>query len=222
MNRASLALLCLGTALVGLVSVGLGSREQARTWVVDDSGYDCPDADFTDIQPAVDAASPGDTVMVCPGVYSPVVVRTDGLTIVSLEDRERRGMHTIVHAEGRKVNAFTVEADHVTVKGIWVTSAGGDGRRFGHGFHVSGSRVTIAWCTTTLNSGDGVRVSGGSGHRVEHCTVSYNGHGIRVAEGVGRIEGVENRLVECDLNRSEAGEAIVEPVSDSSADDVGG
>jgi hypothetical protein len=39
------------------------------TWVVDDDRVQCPDANVTSIQEAVDLASPWDTIVVCEGVY---------------------------------------------------------------------------------------------------------------------------------------------------------
>ncbi|MEU1751186.1 Ig-like domain-containing protein [Micromonospora matsumotoense] len=39
------------------------------TWTVDDDRKQCPTADFTSIQRAVDFASPWDTIVVCAGVY---------------------------------------------------------------------------------------------------------------------------------------------------------
>ena len=40
-----------------------------NTLIVDDDRADCPDAAFTSIQAAVDAAGPGDKIKVCPGTY---------------------------------------------------------------------------------------------------------------------------------------------------------
>lgn len=40
-----------------------------NTWVVDDDLVQCPDANFTSIQKAVDFAAPWDTIVVCEGVY---------------------------------------------------------------------------------------------------------------------------------------------------------
>lgn len=39
------------------------------TWVVDDDKAECPDANFTSIQEAVNYASPWDTIVVCEGIY---------------------------------------------------------------------------------------------------------------------------------------------------------
>jgi len=39
------------------------------TWTVDDDGVECPTADFTHPQDAVNAASPGDYILVYPGTY---------------------------------------------------------------------------------------------------------------------------------------------------------
>src|SRR5919108_5122516 len=56
----------------GLVMVFVlsGSRPAlAADLFVDDDGVECPDAEFTTIQEAVDAAAPGDRIRVCPGTY---------------------------------------------------------------------------------------------------------------------------------------------------------
>jgi parallel beta-helix repeat protein len=52
------------------VSVRQASAQGEMIWYVDDDLQDCPDADFTTVQQAVDAASPGDTIIVCSGTYS--------------------------------------------------------------------------------------------------------------------------------------------------------
>jgi nitrous oxidase accessory protein NosD len=56
-------------------------------FIVDDHGDDCPNAAFTTIQSAVDAAGPDDQIKVCPGEYTEQVRITgsgkDGLTLFS-------------------------------------------------------------------------------------------------------------------------------------------
>ncbi len=46
-----------------------GTPGSDTTWVVDDDGVQCPNANYTSIQRAVDFASPWDTIVVCEGVY---------------------------------------------------------------------------------------------------------------------------------------------------------
>jgi parallel beta-helix repeat protein len=57
-------------ALAVAVAVADGAATAQATLVVDDDGAQCAQADFATIQTAVDAASPGDTIRVCPGVYA--------------------------------------------------------------------------------------------------------------------------------------------------------
>lgn len=47
----------------------VGNSYNATVWTVDDDGAQCPNAQFTSIQTAVDFASPWDTIVVCDGVY---------------------------------------------------------------------------------------------------------------------------------------------------------
>jgi hypothetical protein len=52
--------------------------------VVDNDGADCPNADFTTIQAAVDAAEPGSTILVCAGTYVEwVVIEKDELRVLA-------------------------------------------------------------------------------------------------------------------------------------------
>ena len=67
----------------------------AKTWTVDDNRAECPNADFTHPQDAINAASPGDTIKIYPGDYygklgpyndTPIlVVYKDGLSIVAAD-----------------------------------------------------------------------------------------------------------------------------------------
>src|SRR5712692_6800589 len=62
--------------------------------VVDDDKVECPNAAFTRIQDAVDAASPGATIRVCKGNYAEQVAIGKPLTIAG----QRRGSDARRHA----------------------------------------------------------------------------------------------------------------------------
>jgi parallel beta-helix repeat (two copies) len=92
----------------------------AKTWYVDDDGADYPDADYTKIQDAVDAANPGDTIIVYPGTYSENVdVNKDHLTIQS----ENGADSTIVQAANLYEHTFKITADYVSISGFTITGA---------------------------------------------------------------------------------------------------
>ena len=81
------------------VSVALAS---ATTWRVDDDLADYPDANFTSIQDAVDAASGGDTIIVYPGTYTENVDVNKSLMIENGADS------TIVQAANPDDHVFEV------------------------------------------------------------------------------------------------------------------
>lgn len=68
------------------------------TLVVDDDGVDCPEAMYSTIQAAVDAASPGDTIAVCTGTYA-------GATLTKLVHLEAGGK--VVINSGPQPHPFT-------------------------------------------------------------------------------------------------------------------
>ena len=87
------ALLSFGSALfLALLwgSSALANTNQANettdhVLLVDDDQQECPNAGFTTIQTAVNAAAPGDTIQVCPGTYNEQVEIAKRLTLVGVE-----------------------------------------------------------------------------------------------------------------------------------------
>lgn len=84
--------------------------------------------EYHTIQAAVDAASPGDTIVIGAGVYQEEVgVSTPGLTIRGV-DRES----VILDGGGVRGNAFTVVADNVTLASMTARDYAGNGFVFSH------------------------------------------------------------------------------------------
>jgi hypothetical protein len=108
----------------------------AAALLVDDDGADCPDAPFTSIQAAVDAAAAGDTVAVCPGTYVEGDGGTRGLVIAkSLSIRGTAADEVTIQPAGGVDNSIFVgptgapplrddEGNIVTVTGATVTISG--------------------------------------------------------------------------------------------------
>jgi Right handed beta helix region len=83
--RGRSALVCALATVTGTLALSAGPAFAAQL-TVDDNGADCQSADFTSIQAAVTAASPGDTIRVCAGVYNEQVTipaGKDGLKLFS-------------------------------------------------------------------------------------------------------------------------------------------
>ncbi|OGO49919.1 MAG: hypothetical protein A2148_07725 [Chloroflexi bacterium RBG_16_68_14] len=77
-----IALLAALALVTGLMALGVGQALARAPLVVDDNGVQCPNAGFTTIQAAVNAASAGDQIRVCAGVYAEnVVIATSGITL---------------------------------------------------------------------------------------------------------------------------------------------
>jgi len=66
LKTAALAVILLSV----LVSPGTALAARGAQLVVDDDKVECPNAGFTHIQDAIDAASPGDEIHICKGIYA--------------------------------------------------------------------------------------------------------------------------------------------------------
>jgi len=141
----------------------------ARTWVVEQDGS----GDFTAIQPAVDAAAPGDTIFIGPGEYTEfqtiqlpgsylmidvyVYVQTSDLTFIGASNES-----VII---GPEVQAFQIEGPRViyiegvvprtTVSDLWVRNgklgvSGGEGELKADNCVFSGCDLGIGFASSGL------------------------------------------------------------------------
>ena len=90
----------------------------------------CTSAAFGSIGSAVSAVATGGTVVVCAGTYNEDVHITKSLTLVGSSG------HPVVNAAGR-INGVLVTGSHVTVAGLTITGAIGEGVLVNHANHVT-------------------------------------------------------------------------------------
>jgi len=140
-----------------------------KTWYVDDDLADYPDADFTSIQDAVDAASPGDTIIVYPGTYIENVDVNKSLTL--------KGEGMPVVDAGGSGSAITVVADGCTIQGFKVTG-GSPFWEGGTGIKVQSNGNVVKDNVVSLNEGYGIWLRDSSSNMLEGNDISNNRDGI--------------------------------------------
>ncbi len=138
-------------ALLAAVAITLLLNEYspaaaATRWVNDDAasysppGANCNDAGYSAIQAAVDAASPGDVIQVCPGAYPEnVVIGTSNLTVTSTA-----GASGTVVKPAASAYVFAVAAPGATIRGFTMVPSGFADFDFGVNVAIQGiARVRI-------------------------------------------------------------------------------
>jgi len=120
---------------------------EPRTWTVDDDGVECPDADFTSIQEAINAASDGDTIYVYNGTYYENVVVNKTVSLVG----ENKAT-TIIDGWGTGGTLVNVTASKVTFSGFTIQHSGLWYNDWGIIlFHSNGSHIIENIVTNNFN-----------------------------------------------------------------------
>ncbi len=127
--RAFVAAFIPATILVSFT----GSAAQASsTLVVDDNHVQCPSAPYSTISAAVAAASPGDTIQVCAGIYPETVTVDKQLTFegahAGTDARTSRGGLATESVVDSINGGFIIQGgvDGVTIDGFMIEGAGSD------------------------------------------------------------------------------------------------
>jgi parallel beta-helix repeat protein len=170
---------------------GGSSRAGTTVLVVDNDGADCPKADFTMIQAAVVAASPGDTILVCAGTYhervtiakNDLTLRGKGMTADVVIDADLIGNGILVSgASGVTIEGFTVREGHDN--DIFLVGATGN---------------TIRGNILTAAVHDPIELSNSDDNLIEHNlsidNLAVNACGIFLAAGSDRNMVRHNTLV---------------------------
>jgi hypothetical protein len=126
-----------------------------------------PDAEYADIQTALDAASAGDVVSVAAGFYKVpggVKAKTSDVTL-----KGAGADKTILDGMGKPCTVVSVEAKGVTVTGLTLQN-GGDGFYAG-----DNNYVTLSYCVVTGFGNRGILLGSGEPYAlIDHNTFAHN------------------------------------------------
>lgn len=142
-----LALVLAGIGLVGCASDGSDAaagrpgdgREEVRS----------VPSEYPTIQDAVDAARPGDLVLVSPGTYAEAVTVTTDRLVIRGTDRNR----VILDGAGRLTDGISISADQVAIENLTVRSYAVNGVIFAAPYDADGDQEgPVGWRATHVTA----------------------------------------------------------------------
>jgi len=161
------------------------ASSSAKTITVDDNLSECPSANYTSIQPAINNATDGDIILVYSGTYSENVVVNKTLNLTGT------GMPVIDVMN--KGNTVKITSNNCTIINFKIINSAGDWNLAG--IHIASSNNIISNNTISSNEGHGIGIYSGNSEIFSN-TLSSNGWA-----GVGIYAG-GNRIYENDIQNN--------------------
>jgi parallel beta-helix repeat protein len=130
------------------------------------------------IQAGIDAASPGDTVLVADGTYTGTGNKWLNFNGKAITVQSETGPdNTIIDCEGvgNGFNFYSGEGQDSVLSGFTIKNSQANG----HAIHIDNSSPTITDCTITGNGGGGIYCGPNSSPTIRNCLITANsGSGI--------------------------------------------
>lgn len=146
-----------------LILIALVATANASIITVDDDLIDCPSANYTSIQPAINNATDGDTILVYAGTYKENVVVNKTLNLIGIGKPTIHGM--------QKGNTITITADNCTISNFKITYSASEWNLAG--LYISSSNNIVYNNTISTNKGNGIFISG-SNNTIYSNSISSN------------------------------------------------
>lgn len=148
---------------IGILVLLVGSPScSAETRIVDVNG----NGDYTSLQEAINASSPGDTLKVWAGTYDEQIVVN-----ITLEFIGNGSANTVIDGQGSG-NTFTVRADGVNLSGLHIM---GGGDHPYAGLNLSTNHSHIFNNTISQNGWNGLYLAQGRNNSLQNNTIVENG-----------------------------------------------
>lgn len=184
--RSFLLLMCTWCVL-SLPAAGPTTATSQMRLVVDDDKVQCPNAGFTRIQDAVNAASPGATIRVCQGAYAeqvsinkPLAIEADSGAVL-MPSAMQQNATSFVSAKALASAIVVTDANGVTIRGLVV-----DGANAG----ITACSPDLLGITFQNSSGSIERVTVRNFRLSANLAGCQSGTGIFVQSGVGMMSQV--------------------------------
>lgn len=158
MRNKILTILVISLLITSLSAIIVPVQAQT-TWTVDDDGVDCPGADFTHPQDAVNAANPGDIIIVYPGTYTQRIFTEPSGPHWGPGDQYAPPL--IVYKDNLTIKAYDPDPTKTIIRcdyDFWVNKAGG----IGSGGSIEHSTGGVWNASTESWDGDCVRPNTGT------------------------------------------------------------